>query len=405
MNYQETLTWMFGRLPMYQKQGKSAFKKDLTNILAFAEVLQQPQHNFKSIHVGGTNGKGSSSHMLASVLQEAGYKVGLYTSPHLKDFTERIKINGKEIRRDFVIKFIETHQTFLEKQGLSFFEMTVGMAFAYFHHEKVDVAIVEVGLGGRLDSTNIIQPELSIITNIGLDHTQFLGDSISAIAGEKAGIIKPNTPVVIGETSAASKKVFLAKAEAVHAPISFAEECESIFLTSDLKGDYQEKNKQTVAVAVENLRNQAWNISHENLQTGLAKVVVNTGLRGRWEMLQDSPKVIADTGHNEEGLKIVLNQLKELNARKLHIVLGFVNDKDLDQLLPMFPQEAVYYFCQPNVERGMPVSILVEKAKDFKLNGNSYSSVKEALAEAKLKAQPEEVIFVGGSTFTVAEIL
>lgn len=405
MNYPETLTWMFGRLPMYQKQGKSAFKKDLTNILAFAEVLQQPQKNFKSIHVGGTNGKGSSSHMLASVLQEAGYKVGLYTSPHLKDFTERIKINGKEIRRDFVIDFIEKHQVFLEKQALSFFEMTVGMAFDYFSHEKVDVAIIEVGLGGRLDSTNIIHPELSIITNIGMDHIQFLGTSISEIAKEKAGIIKPNTSVVIGETSTASKEVFLAKAEAVNAPIIFAEESESVFLTSDLKGDYQEKNKHTVAVAVESLRGQGWNISRENLQNGLSNVVANTGLRGRWEILQKSPKVIADTGHNEEGLKIVLNQLKGLHATKLHIVLGFVSDKNLDQLLPMFPLEAVYYFCSPNVERGMEVSILSEKAKIHQLQGDIYSSVKVALAEAKLNAKPEEVIFVGGSTFTVAEII
>lgn len=405
MNYQETLTWMFGRLPMYQKQGKSAFKKDLTNILAFAEVLQQPQTQFKSIHVGGTNGKGSCSHMLASVLQEAGYKVGLYTSPHLKDFTERIKINGKEIRKDFVIDFIEAHQDFLEKQGLSFFEMTVGLAFDYFNREKVDVAIIEVGLGGRLDSTNIIQPELSIITNIGMDHTQFLGHSVSAIAGEKAGIIKANTPVVIGETSPTSKKVFRTKAEALNAPITFAEESKYMSLDSDLKGDYQEKNKQTVAVAVKNLRNQGWNISDEDLQTGLANVVANTGLRGRWEVLQESPKMIADTGHNQEGLKIVLNQLKELHASKLHIVLGFVNDKDLDQLLPMFPKEGVYYFCQPNVARGLEVSLLAEKAKDHQLNGKSYSSVKEAVTAAKLNATPEEVIFVGGSTFTVAEII
>ena len=405
MTYQETLTWMFGQLPMYQRQGKSAFKKDLTNILAFAEVLQQPQNNFKSIHVGGTNGKGSTSHMLASVLQEAGYKVGLYTSPHLKDFTERIKINGKEIRKEFVVDFIAAHREFLEQQYLSFFEMTVGMAFDYFSQENVDIAIIEVGLGGRLDSTNIINPELSIITNIGMDHTQFLGNTITQIATEKAGIIKKETTVVIGETSAESKAVFIQKANEVKAPIVFAEDEERINLESDLKGDYQESNKQTVAVAICQLKDQGWNLSNENLQNGLAHVVNNTGLRGRWELLQDQPKVIADTAHNKEGLEIVLRQLKKLQAQKLHVVLGFVNDKDLDQLLPMFPIDAIYYFCQPNVIRGMEVKVLADKAAAFGLEGKMYTSVTEALAHAKTDAGSEEIIYVGGSTFTIAEII
>lgn len=405
MTYQETLTWMFGQLPMYQRQGKLAFKKDLTNILAFAEVLQQPQNNFKSIHVGGTNGKGSTSHMLASVLQEAGYKVGLYTSPHLKDFTERIKINGKEIRKEFVVDFIETHREFLEQQHLSFFEMTVGMAFDYFSQEKVDIAIIEVGLGGRLDSTNIINPILSIITNIGMDHTQFLGNTISQIATEKAGIIKKETPVVIGETSAKSKDVFMQKANEVKAPIVFAEDEEKLNLESDLKGDYQESNKQTVAVAACQLRDQGWNLSNENLQNGLANVVKNTGLRGRWELLQDQPKIIADTAHNREGLEIVLRQLRKIQPKKLHMVLGFVNDKDLDQLLPMFPTDAVYYFCQPNVIRGMEVKVLASKAAVYGLEGKIYASVTEALNDAKADAGSEEIIYVGGSTFTVAEII
>jgi len=405
MTYQETLTWMFGQLPMYQRQGKSAFKKDLTNILAFAEVLQQPQNNFKSIHVGGTNGKGSTSHMLASILQEAGYKVGLYTSPHLKDFTERIKINGKEIRKEFVVDFIETHREFLEQQHLSFFEMTVGMAFDYFSQEKVDIAIIEVGLGGRLDSTNIVNPILSIITNIGMDHTQFLGNTISQIATEKAGIIKKETPVVIGETSAESKDVFMQKANEVKAPIVFAEDEEKVNLESDLKGDYQESNKQTVAVAVRQLRDQGWSLSKENLQNGLANVVQNTGLRGRWEILQNQPKIIADTAHNREGLEIVLHQLKKLQPKKLHMVLGFVNDKDLDQLLPMFPLDAIYYFCQPNVIRGMEVKVLADKAAAFGLEGKMYTSVTEALTHAKTNAGSEEIIYVGGSTFTVAEII
>lgn len=405
MTYQETLTWMFGQLPMYQRQGKSAFKKDLTNILAFAGVLQQPQNNFKSIHVGGTNGKGSTSHMLASVLQEAGYKVGLYTSPHLKDFTERIKINGKEIRKEFVVDFIGLHREFLEQQRLSFFEMTVGMAFDYFNQENVDIAIIEVGLGGRLDSTNIINPVLSIITNIGMDHTQFLGNTITQIATEKAGIIKNEVPVVIGEISAESKDVFIQKASEVKAPIVFAEDEEKENLESDLKGDYQDNNKQTVAVAVRQLRDQGWNLSNENLQNGLANVVKNTGLRGRWEVLQDQPKVIADTAHNKEGLEIVLRQLKKLQAQKLHMVLGFVNDKDLNQLLPMFPTDAVYYFCQPNVIRGMEVEVLASKAAALGLEGRMYTSVIEALTHAKADAVSEEIIYVGGSTFTVAEII
>jgi dihydrofolate synthase/folylpolyglutamate synthase len=405
MTYQETLTWMFGQLPMYQRQGKSAFKKDLTNILAFAEVLQQPQNNFKNIHVGGTNGKGSTSHMLASVLQEAGYKVGLYTSPHLKDFTERIKINGKEIRKEFVVDFIAIHREFLEQQHLSFFEMTVGMAFDYFSQENVDIAIIEVGLGGRLDSTNIINPELSIITNIGMDHTQFLGNTITQIAIEKAGIIKKETPVVIGETSADSKGVFIQKANEVQAPIVFAEDEERINLESDLKGDYQESNKQTVVVAICQLKDQGWDLSKENLQNGLANVVKNTGLRGRWELLQNQPKVIADTAHNKEGLEIVLRQLKKLQPKKLHMVLGFVNDKDLDQLLPMFPTDAIYYFCQPNVIRRMDVKVLASKAAALGLEGRMYSSVIEALTHAKTDAGSEEVIYVGGSTFTVAEII
>jgi dihydrofolate synthase/folylpolyglutamate synthase len=293
----------------------------------------------------------------------------------------------------------------LEQQHLSFFEMTVGMAFDYFSQENVDIAIIEVGLGGRLDSTNIINPELSIITNIGMDHTQFLGNTITQIAIEKAGIIKKETPVVIGETSADSKGVFIQKANEVQAPIVFAEDEERINLESDLKGDYQESNKQTVAVAVCQLNDQGWNLSNENIQNGLANVVKNTGLRGRWEVLQNQPKVIADTAHNKEGLEIVLRQLKKLQPKKLHMVLGFVNDKDLDQLLPMFPTDAIYYFCQPNVIRGMEVEVLASKAAALGLEGRMYSSVIEALTHAKTDAGSEEVIYVGGSTFTVVEII
>jgi len=405
MNYHETLTWMFRQLPMYQRQGNSAFKKDLTNILAFAEVLHQPQTQFKSIHVGGTNGKGSTSHMLASILQEAGYNVGLYTSPHLKNFTERIKINGEEIREKFVVDFINEHRDFLDMQKLSFFEMSVGMAFAYFAEEKVDIALIEVGLGGRLDSTNIILPELSIITNIGMDHTQFLGNTITAIANEKAGIIKANIPVVIGETASESEKVFVEKAKEASASIIFADKTPSISLESDLKGDYQEKNKQTVITAVTVLRNQGWKISEENLREGVLKVVKNTGLRGRWEIIQQSPKVIVDTAHNKEGLEMVLHQLNQEKFQELHLVLGFVNDKDLDSVLPLFPKRATYYFCKPDVPRGLEVSLLKEKALQHQLYGESYNSVREALEAAKMTANKEDVIFAGGSTFTVAELI
>jgi len=402
MTYQQTLDWMFAQLPMFQREGKIAFKKDLTNIVAFSKELDFPERKFKSIHVGGTNGKGSTSHMLASILQEAGYKVGLYTSPHLKNFTERIRINGVEIPKNKVKLFIETHKDFLERQKLSFFEMTVGLAFDYFADEKVDIAIIEVGLGGRLDSTNIITPEVSVITNIGLDHTQFLGETLPEIAFEKAGIIKKNVPVVIGEEQSEVKNVFLKKVAASAANVSFASDDLKEY-TSDLLGDYQKSNTKTAVAAIKVLK--GYTVNEKNIEDGLLHVVKNTNLKGRWQILQQQPKVICDTAHNTEGLKIVLHQLEKENYRKLHIVLGVVSDKKLEDILPMFPTDASYYFCKPNIPRGLSEAVLQEKANDFSLFGKKYTSVKKAYKDALLNANQEDTIYVGGSTFVVAEII
>ena len=402
MTYKEILDWMFVQLPMYQNDGSIAFKKDLTNILALSKELGFPEQKFKSIHVAGTNGKGSTSHMLASILQEAGYKVGLYTSPHLKNFTERIRINGVEISEEKVTEFINGNKDFLEQQKMSFFEMTVGLAFDYFALEKVDIAIIEVGLGGRLDSTNSITPEVAVITNIGLDHTQFLGETLPEIAFEKAGIIKKNIPVVIGEEQAAVKSVFIAKAAEEGAPIYFASDVSETYI-SDLVGDYQIQNSKTAVAAIKILK--GYQVSKENITNGLLNVVKNTNLKGRWQVLQEHPKVICDTAHNKEGLAIVLNQLKKQPFKKLHIVLGVVADKKLETILPLFPSSADYYFCKPAISRGLSEAVLEANAKKFDLVGKKYSSVKLALKTALLNANQEDIIYVGGSTFVVAEII
>ncbi|XRE42612.1 Dihydrofolate synthase [Tenacibaculum discolor] len=402
MTYQEVLDWMFAQLPMYQRQGQAALKKDLTNITALCDELGDPQKKFKTIHVGGTNGKGSTSHMIASILQEAGCKVGLYTSPHLKNFTERIRINGEEIPKESVVTFIEKNKLFLEKQGLSFFEMTVGMAFEEFANQKVDVAVIEVGLGGRLDSTNIIIPEVSVITNIGLDHTQFLGETLPEIAFEKAGIIKKGVPVVIGERQKEIENVFIAKAEKCSSSIIFASDEEQYYRT-DLLGDYQKNNVKTVVKAIQQLKGFA--ISEENIKNGLSKVVKNTNLKGRWQVLQEHPKIIFDTAHNKEGLLYTLQQLKKEKYKQLHIVLGVVSDKNLSEILPMFPQKAKYYFCKPNIPRGLSASELLEEASVFSLKGEMFGSVNQAFEKSKVNASKEDVIYVGGSTFVVAEIL
>lgn len=402
MTYQETLNWMFAQLPMFQREGKTAFKKDLTNIIVFSKELGFPEKKFKSIHVAGTNGKGSTSHMLASILQEAGYKVGLYTSPHLKSFTERVRINGTKIPEQKVLSFIAKHKDFLEYQKLSFFEMTVGLAFDYFANEKVDIAIVEVGLGGRLDSTNIITPEISVITNIGLDHTQFLGDTLPEIASEKAGIIKKKIPVVIGEKQPEVKSVFQEKATESAAEVIFVSNDMKEYKT-DLLGDYQKANSKTAVTAIRHLK--GFQISEKNILEGLLHVVKNTNLKGRWQLLQENPKVICDTAHNKEGLTLVINQLKKEKYTKLHIVLGFVSDKKLEDVLSLFPEEATYYFCKPNIPRGLNETILLEKAFHFGLLGAAYLSVKKAFKEALNNANQGDIIYVGGSTFVVAEII
>ena len=405
MTYQETVNWMFKQLPIFQNQGKSAYKSDLTNILLLDSHLNHPHKKFKSIHVAGTNGKGSTSHMLASVFQEAGYKVGLYTSPHLKDFRERIKVNGNFISKQFVIGFIKRNRSFFESHNLSFFEMTVGMAFDYFAKQKVDVAIVEVGLGGRLDSTNIISPLVSVITNIGMDHTQFLGNTMEAIAFEKAGIIKPNVPAVIGETQKETKSVFIEVAKKNNADISFADHEIKEIYDSDLRGTYQFNNIKTVLQTLKKIPKGIFVISEDNIRKGLQNVIKNTGLRGRWETLQQYPKVICDVAHNKEGLSYVFKQLEKENYRKLHFVFGVVNDKDLNSILPLMPKQATYYYCKPNIERGLDVNLLKQISNDYGLVGDAYLSVKAAFEAAKSNTQDNDLIYVGGSTFVVAEVI
>jgi len=405
MNYQETLEWLFVQLPMYQRVGQAAYKANLDNTLLLSDYLHHPERAFKSIHVAGTNGKGSTSHMLASVLQEAGYKVGLYTSPHLKDFRERIKVNGEMIPKRAVTSFIRKHKPFFEEHQLSFFEMTVGLAFDYFRKEKVDIAVVEVGMGGRLDSTNIITPEVSVITNIGWDHTQFLGDTLAKIAAEKAGIIKPNIPVVVGETLPETKPVFEEIALKNTVEIVFAENESFNFYPSDLIGNYQKMNQKTVLTTLKMLKQKGWLISEKDIKKGLKQIVENTGLLGRWQILKKAPKVICDTAHNREGLVLTMKQLAVEDYKKLHIVLGVVSDKDLGKVLPLFPKNATYYFCEPKIPRAMSVVQLQREAEEYNLLGEPFLSVKSAYQSALKNAEKEDVVYVGGSTFVVAEVL
>jgi dihydrofolate synthase/folylpolyglutamate synthase len=405
MNYKATTTWMFSRLPMYQQQGAIAYKEDLSRTELLASHLGHPENKFKSVHIGGTNGKGSTAHMLAAVLQEAGYKVGLYTSPHLKDFRERIRIDGKKIPEATVVEFIEENKRFLEHRQLSFFEMTVGLAFDYFAKSKVDIAIIEVGLGGRLDSTNIINPELSVITNIGLDHTQFLGDTLQKIATEKAGIIKSHTPVVIGETQSELKAIFIDKSRSLKADISFADKEINQAFPCSLLGDYQKKNIKTVLQSLAVLKTKGFAVSESHIKKGLENVQKLTGLRGRWELLSETPKTICDTAHNREGLTLVFNQLNKEPFASLHIVIGMVNDKNLEKLLDIFPKQAQYYFCKPDIPRGMDAELLAQKFYDKGINGKDYGSVTLAFEAAKKQASNDDIIFVGGSTFVVAEVL
>jgi len=429
MNYEEILDWMYRQIPMYQREGKAAYKIDLETTEKLDARFGHPHKHFKTIHVGGTNGKGSVSHILASVLQTAGYKTGLYTSPHLKDFRERIRVNGKVIEKDFVVDFIRENGDYFEQVRSSFFEMTVAMAFQYFKEQKIDVAVVEVGLGGRLDSTNIVDPDLSVITNISLDHTRFLGHTLEAIAGEKAGIIKPDSPVVIGETHPFTSAVFKARAEECSAPIYFADqeykvepmvkekpeiaiyrvsrEEKPLFekLRTDLTGSYQSKNIATVLKSIDVLNSLGYDLNRKSVLEGLAHVKHNTSLLGRWHILGQSPLIICDTAHNEAGLEWNLRELKSMDVENLHFVLGFVNDKDLDAILPLFPRSAKYYFTRADIPRALKEQELKTKAAAYGLTGDAYFASAEALQEAKRQAQSGDLIYVGGSTFLVSEVI
>lgn len=390
---------------MYQRIGQAAYKVDLSNTVKLVTYLGQPHTKFKSIHVAGTNGKGSTSHMLASVLQEAGYKVGLYTSPHLKDFRERIKINGEMIPKRTVSTFVKKHQSFFEENQLSFFEMTVGLAFDYFATQLVDIAIIEVGLGGRLDSTNVVTPEVSVITNIGFDHTQFLGTTLPEIATEKAGIIKNNIPVVIGEFHPDTAAVFNKTATQNHATLYKAYESKDALMPSDLKGDYQKSNIRTVQAVIKVLQKKKYKIGIQHLAKGLQNVVKNTGLLGRWQVVQASPTVIFDTAHNKEGLQFTIQQLKKLKYTSLHLVLGFVNDKDIERVLQLFPREAHFYFTQANIARALPIESIKEKATKLGIQASYYKTVQSAYKKALTEAKKHDVVYVGGSTFVVAEVV
>ena len=404
MNYKEATEFLFNSLPMYQRIGKIAYKKDIGNIKIACEEFNQPQKNFKSIHVGGTNGKGSVSHMLASVLQEKKLKVGLYTSPHLKDFRERIKINGKPISKEKVAEFVKNNFDFLKKNKLSFFEMTVLLSFLHFSSEKVDIAIIEVGLGGRLDSTNIINPILSIITNISLDHTNLLGNSIEKIAQEKAGIIKTNTPVIIGRRNKISDAIFNKIASEKKSKIFYSDQKNNY--VSDLNGDFQIENINTAEKTFQVLnKEKILNISDKEISNGLNKVIKNTGLRGRWEITSLKPKTIFDIGHNIDAINKSINEINNLSYENLHMIIGFVNDKNLKKILNLLPKNAYYYFCKPNISRGFCERELLRMSQKFNLRGNCFSISSVALEKANEKANENDIIFVGGSTFLVAELI
>ena len=387
---------------MYQKRGSQAYKPGLENMWALSKHLGHPEQEFPKIHIAGTNGKGSTAHLMTAVLQEAGYRVGLYTSPHLVDFRERIKVNGQLISQQFVTQWVDENRSFLEREGFSFFEMTVGLAFSYFSSQEVDIALIEVGLGGRLDATNIVRPVLSVITNIGMDHTHILGDTLSKIAAEKAGIIKEEVPVVIGQTQPEIEAIFMQTAQQKNAPIVFADQCPKQNWKSDLKGPYQPYNLQTAAIALSQI--PEFPMDQEHIRKGFTKVIPHTNLLGRWQTLHKSPLTIADVSHNKEGLALAIAGIKEQTYRKLHLVLGFVQEKNIVELIDLFPQDAVFYFCQPQIQRAFPVDDL-EKLIDYKLDAKYFHSVSTAFEAAQKVAQPNDFIYVGGSTFVVAEIL
>lgn len=425
MTFEETLSYLYAQLPMYQRVGAAAMKKDLTNTWALMRELQNPQEKFKSIHIAGTNGKGSTAHMLAACLQSAGYRVGLYTSPHLKSFTERIRLNGEPVSEEFVIDFVAQHRQAIEKIQPSFFEITVAMAFEHFAQEKVDFAVVETGLGGRLDSTNVLNPLLSIITRIGLDHKDMLGDTLPKIAAEKAGIIKPKTPVVVSTHQAETDAVFERFAKEAAAEIYFGEDVFRVESSSEantlqifknkeawlrpfapsLKGNYQLQNFPGVLQVLSLFNEKSWGkVEEKDILHGLENVTLLTGLKGRWQKLANAPLTFADTGHNEDAIRQLMAQIKSYAYRELHLVLGVANDKDLSAILPLFPAEVNYYFCKPQVPRGLPAEALQAAAAKLGRKGECYANVNLALEAAQQQASEDDFIFVGGSTFTVADI-
>lgn len=426
MNYEQTIDFLYTKLPMFSKVGAAAIKHDLTNTIALCEAIGDPQHKFKSIHIAGTNGKGSSSHILAAVMQQSGYKTGLYTSPHLYDFRERIKVDGELCTKDFIIDFVEKIKPHIERIQPSFFELTVAMAFAYFAEQKVDVAVIETGLGGRLDSTNIILPEVSLITNIGKDHTDILGDTLEKIAFEKAGIIKQNVPVVISEVSPETKPVFEKVAEGKHAPLLFAQdifkvidydyqlkglavEVEEIATHEvkkyelDLTGIYQTKNILGVLATIRQLNKKGWNIDEQDVSAALKKVKALTGLHGRWEVLNENPAIIADVGHNEDGIRQIVRQLKLIHYNRLHIVLGFVKDKDVSAALNLLPKNATYYFTKAQIPRALNETDLQVLATSKNLKGNTFPNIDAAMLSAKSNYRENDLILICGSVFLVAE--
>lgn len=424
MNYDETLNYLYNQMPEFQRIGHLAYKPGLDNSYKLDAIFERPHTRYKTIHVGGTNGKGSTSHLITSILIQSGYKVGLYTSPHLIDFRERIRVNGEMVSKEYVIEFVEKYRAQFEPVMPSFFELTMEMAFKYFEEQEVDVAVIEVGLGGRLDSTNIISPEMCVITNIGFDHVQFLGNSLEAIAREKAGIIKPHTPVVIGEASDQNiRNVFVNKAGQEEAPIIFAEEEIIDFVSkrdedclhfsgggfnnikSQLNGLAQEKNARTVITAIKELTKIGYSITDDAVYTGFENVVMLTGLMGRWQQLSDKPRIICDTGHNSHGIKYIVEQLRNEQYDNLHIVFGMVNDKDVSSVLELVPKDAKYYFTRASIERALTPEEIAKKALVYGLRGDTYDNIKQAIDAAKQNADENDLIFIGGSSFIVADAL
>lgn len=405
MTYAETLAYLYAQLPMYHRIGPAAYKADLSNTWALMDALGHPERDLRCVHVAGTNGKGSTCHLIASALQEAGYRVGLHTSPHLKDFRERFRINGMVIGEELVTQFVEIHREQFEGIGPSFFEWGVGLALWWFKQQQVDIAVIETGLGGRLDSTNVIFPEVSVITNIGWDHMDFLGRTLEAIAAEKAGIIKANVPVVVGEAEGSVAEVFKNKAGSLKAPFTLVDQQRPLPYPSALPGEHQERNARTALAALERLRQQGWRIEEEHIAEGFLRVVRNTGLKGRWQVLSDLPLTIADVAHNVDGLRVVKRMLECQPYERLHIVLGMVNDKDLSQVLEELPQEATYYFCKADIPRGLDASELHQRAAALGLRGGHFPRVRDALHAARRSAGINDLVLVTGSVFVVAEVV